>query len=49
MTGDHFPVSRPTTHPVAVVADQTLTADEARYVDAARAANTVRRLPRRLD
>ncbi|MCV7137112.1 tyrosine-type recombinase/integrase [Mycobacterium hodleri] len=41
-TGDHSPVPRPTTHPVAVVADQTLTAAEARYVDAARAANTVR-------
>jgi site-specific recombinase XerD len=30
------------THPVMVVADHTLTRDEARYVDAARAANTVR-------
>ena len=32
----------PSTHPVAVTAGQTLTPDEARYVDAARAANTVR-------
>ena len=30
------------THPVAIAADQVLTEDEARYVEAARAANTVR-------
>jgi hypothetical protein len=32
----------PTQHPVAIAADQVLTEDEARYVEAARAANTVR-------
>ncbi|WP_185935088.1 site-specific integrase, partial [Mycolicibacterium hodleri] len=39
--GEHSPAVTPT-HPVDVVGDQSLTADEARYVDAARAANTVR-------
>ncbi|WP_197377075.1 hypothetical protein [Mycolicibacterium baixiangningiae] len=34
-TGDRFLVTNPATHPVAVVADQTLTAAESRYVDAA--------------
>lgn len=38
---DRVPAS-PSTHPVAVVATESLTAEEARYVDAARAANTVR-------
>lgn len=32
----------PPTHPVTVTAGQTLTPEEARYVEAARAANTVR-------
>jgi len=40
-TDGHSPVPS-TTHPVTVVAEQTLTAAEARYVEAARAANTVR-------
>ncbi|WP_053083059.1 site-specific integrase [Mycolicibacterium chlorophenolicum] len=40
-TPDRTPAPAPT-HPVTVVSDQTLTPDEARYVDAARAANTVR-------
>lgn len=38
---DRVPASL-STHPVAVVATESLTAEEARYVDAARAANTVR-------
>lgn len=40
-TGEHSPAVTPT-HPVAVLSDAVLTSDEARYVDAARAANTVR-------
>jgi site-specific recombinase XerD len=42
---DRTPVPAPaaaSTHPVAVLADVVLTEDEARYVEAARAANTVR-------
>jgi site-specific recombinase XerD len=39
--GRRLPLSPPT-HPVAVAAGQTLTPEEARYVEAARAANTVR-------
>ena len=41
--GDQSPVPSPSPiHPITVVAEQTLTAAEVSYVDAARAANTVR-------
>ena len=40
-TPDRAPAPAPT-HPVAVLTDAVLTEDEARYVEAARAANTVR-------
>lgn len=42
MTTPPGPVVAAATHPVAIAADQTLTTAEARYVEAARAANTVR-------
>ncbi|WP_237573607.1 site-specific integrase [Mycolicibacterium lacusdiani] len=42
MTKPGRPAAPAPTHPVAVVATESLTADEARYVDAARSANTVR-------
>ena len=42
MTKPARPAVPPPTHPVAVTAGQTFTPEEARYVEAARAANTVR-------
>lgn len=42
MTEPDRPVLPAPTHPVAIAADHSLTPEEARYVEAARAANTVR-------